>query len=115
MKLIVAIVRPNRLEVLKQELQKGGIRGLTVTSVHGAGRQRGHTEIYRGHEYEVGLVSKVKVEMAVEDFEVQKIVDIILTTSRSGVDGKIGDGKVFIMPVEEVVRIRTGEVGASAV
>jgi nitrogen regulatory protein P-II 1 len=114
MKLIIAIIQPARLEALKQELGKAGVFGLTVTGVQGAGRQKGHTEIYRGHEYEVSLVTKVKVEIAVDDFRTDAVVAAVTRAARTGEEGKIGDGKIFIVPVEEVVRIRTGEVGAAA-
>ncbi len=115
MKLIIAIIQPARLESLKTELGKEGIRGLTVTDVQGAGRQKGHTEIYRGHEYQVSLVTKVKIEVAVEDSQIDTCVDAITRAARTGQEGRIGDGKIFIVPIEEVVRIRTGEVGAAAI
>ncbi len=115
MKLITAIIQPARLEALRQSLQANGIFGMTVTDAHGVGRQRGHTEVYRGHEYEVNLVKKVKVDIAVEDHDVEKAVEYIIKAARSGIEGKIGDGKIFILPLEDVVRIRTGEVGAAAV
>ncbi len=114
MKMIMAIVQPSRFEVLKDQLGRSGVKGLTVTDAHGVGRQRGRTEVYRGHEYTVNLISKVKVEIAVEDNDVDRVIEIILKTARTGDEGKIGDGKIFVFPLEEVVRIRTGEVGAAA-
>lgn len=115
MKLITAIIQPTRLEALKQALQGQGIFGMTVTDAHGVGRQRGHTEIYRGHEYEVSLVKKAKVDIAVEDQDVDKAIDLIVSSARTGTEGKIGDGKIFVLPLEDVIRIRTGEVGEAAV
>lgn len=114
MKLVTGIIRPQRLEAVKDGLARAGVHGLTVTDVQGAGRQRGHTEIYRGHEYQVDLVAKVKVEVAVPDEQVDDVVEIILHSARSGSEGQIGDGKVFIVTVDEVVRIRTGERGDAA-
>ena len=115
MKLVSAILRPNRLEVVKQKLSEQGFHGLTVTDVQGAGRQRGHTEVYRGHEYKVDLVPKVKVEIAVPSEKVSGVVDAIAEAARSGPEGKIGDGKVFVMNIDEVIRIRTGERGVAAI
>jgi len=114
MKLVMAIIQPSRLETVKSLLNVEGISGVTVTDARGVGRQRGRTEIYRGHEYTVDLIPKVKIEIAVEDDHVDATIDAIIKGARSGVEGKIGDGKIFIMPVEEAVRIRTGEVGAAA-
>ena len=115
MKLVSTILRPGRLEAVKDQLSAGGFGGLTVTDVMGAGRQRGHTEVYRGHEYQVDLIQKVKVEIAVSDDQVQQVVDLVVSAARSGGEGKIGDGKVFVMPLEETVRIRTGERGEPAI
>ena len=114
MKLVMAIIQPSRLETVKSLLNVEGISGVTVTDARGVGRQRGRTEIYRGHEYTVDLIPKVKIEIAVEDSHVDAAIDAIIKGARSNVEGKIGDGKIFIMPVEEAVRIRTGEVGAAA-
>ena len=114
MKLVMAIIQPSRLETVKGLLNVEGISGVTVTDARGVGRQRGRTEIYRGHEYTVDLIPKVKIEIAVEDDNVDAVIDAIIKGARSGVEGKIGDGKIFVMPVEEAVRIRTGEVGAAA-
>jgi nitrogen regulatory protein PII len=115
MKLIVAIIQPTKLEVLKRELHNGGIQGMTVTDVHGVGRQRGHKEVYRGQEYEISLVPKVKVEVAVSDGSADRVVQLITNAARSGKEGKIGDGKIFVLPLEDALRIRTGEGGADAV
>lgn len=114
MKLIACILRPSRLEAVKEALNKAGIHGLTVTDVQGSGRQRGHTEIYRGHEYQVDLVRKVKVEVAVADDKVSAVVDLFVQAGRSGAEGQIGDGKVFVTALDDVVRIRTGERGEDA-
>ena len=114
MKMIVAVVQPTRIEPLKEALANLGVQGLTVSSVQGAGRQKGHTETYRGHEYEVSLIPKVKVEVAVDDELAGAVVDAMTTAARSGGEGKIGDGKIFVSPLEEVVRIRTGESGVAA-
>ncbi len=115
MKLVSAIVRPNRLEVVKEKLSEHGFHGLTVTDVQGAGRQRGHTEVYRGHEYKVDLVQKVKIEVVVPSESVNGVVEAIAEAARSGPEGKIGDGKVFVTNVDDAVRIRTGERGAAAI
>ena len=108
MKKIEAIIKPFKLDEVKDELNNVGVLGLTVTEVKGYGRQKGHTEIYRGSEYTVDFLPKVKLEIAVADDIVTKVVDAIVSASQTG---KIGDGKVFILPVEEAVRIRTGEKG----
>jgi nitrogen regulatory protein PII len=112
MKLIIAIIKPFKLEEVKEALAEAGVEGMTVTEVKGFGRQKGHTEIYRGSEYTVDFLPKVKIEVAVSDDAVAKAVDTIVKASKTG---KIGDGKVFVMPLEEVVRIRTDERGESAV
>jgi len=112
MKLIIAIVKPFKLEEVKEALASAGIEGMTVTEVKGFGRQKGHTEIYRGSEYTVDFLPKVKIEIATADELVAKAVEAI---SRSAKTGKIGDGKIFVVPLEEVVRIRTDERGDSAV
>jgi nitrogen regulatory protein P-II 1 len=112
MKLVVAIVKPHRLDEVKEALRSIGVNGLTTTDVQGFGRQRGHTEVYRGAEYQVDFVPKVKVEVLVHDDEAEHVVDTILKTARTG---KIGDGKIFVMPVDEVHRIRTGERGPDAI
>ena len=115
MKLVTAILRPNRLEVVKEQLTEAGFAGMTVTDVQGAGRQRGHTEVYRGHEYKVDLIPKVKLEIVVPDAGIDKLVELLSAAARSGPEGKIGDGKVFISALEDAVRIRTGERGEPAV
>ena len=111
MKKIEAIVKPFRLEEVKNALQEMGVTGMTVTEVKGFGRQKGHTEIYRGAEYVVEFIPKLKVEMTVAAEAVPAVVEVILTSARTG---KIGDGKIFVSDVEEVVRIRTGERGREA-
>jgi nitrogen regulatory protein P-II 1 len=111
MKLVVAVVKPFKLDEVKEALKTAGIQGMTVTEVQGFGRQRGHTEVYRGAEYTVDLVPKLRIEILVEDHLAREVVDTIIATARSG---KIGDGKVWVVPVEEVVRIRTGERGPEA-
>jgi nitrogen regulatory protein P-II 1 len=112
MKLIVAIIKPFKLEEVKQALAEIGVEGMTVTEVKGFGRQKGHTEIYRGSEYTVDFLPKVKIEIALPDELIAKAVDAIVKAAKTG---KIGDGKVFVLPVEEVVRIRTDERGDAAV
>ncbi len=112
MKLIIAIIKPFKLDEVKTGLAEVGIEGMTVTEVKGFGRQKGHTEIYRGSEYTVDFLPKVKIEIAVTDDVVNKAVDVIVKTAKSG---KIGDGKVFVLPLESVVRVRTGESGEAAV
>ena len=112
MKLVTAIVKPHRIEEVKEALRDAGVEGLTTTDVEGFGRQRGHTEVYRGAEYQVDFVPKVKVEVVVPDDEAQGVVDAIVKAARTG---KIGDGKVWITDVDQVVRIRTGEMGPDAV
>jgi nitrogen regulatory protein PII len=112
MKLVVAIVKPFKLDEVKEALRAVGVNGLTVTETQGFGRQRGHTEVYRGAEYQVDFVPKVKVEVVADDDQVQGIVDAITKSARSG---KIGDGKIFVVPAEQVIRIRTGEMGPDAI
>ena len=112
MKQITAIIKPFKLEEVREALAECGVTGLTVTEVKGFGRQKGHTEIYRGSEYTVDFLPKVKIEIAVGDEAVAKSVEAIIASARTG---KIGDGKLFVLPLEEVVRIRTDERGDSAV
>ena len=112
MKKIEAIIKPFKLDDVKEALQEAGLAGITVTEVRGFGQQRGQTELYKGAEYVVDFVPKVKIELVVEDANVQKMVDIILKTTQTG---RIGDGKIFILPVEEVIRIRTEEHGENAI
>ena len=111
MKKVEAIIKPFKLDDLKTALQELGIHGMTVTEVKGFGRQKGHAEVYRGAEYVVDFIPKVKVEAIVGDDMVDKVVDTIMTTVRTG---KIGDGKIFVLPVEKVCRIRTGETDNDA-
>jgi nitrogen regulatory protein P-II 1 len=110
-KLVVGIVKPFKLDEVKEALREIGVNGLTTTDVEGFGRQRGHTEVYRGAEYQVDFVPKVKVEVLCDDDQVQGIVDAVLKAARTG---KIGDGKIWVVPAEHVVRIRTGEMGPDA-
>ena len=112
MKLIIAIIKPFKLEEVKDALSEIGVEGMTVTEVKGFGRQKGHTEIYRGSEYTVDFLPKVKLEIAVGNELVAKTVDTIAKAAKTG---KIGDGKIFIVPIEEAVRIRTDERGAIAI
>ena len=112
MKLVVAIIKPFKLDEVKEALRSIGVNGLTVTEVQGFGRQRGHTEVYRGAEYQVDFVPKVKVEVLADEDDVQLVADAIVKTARTG---KIGDGKVWIQHVDQAWRIRTGEMGPDAV
>jgi nitrogen regulatory protein P-II 1 len=111
MKLIVAIIKPFKLEEVKEALAGIGVEGMTVTEVKGFGRQKGHTEVYRGSEYTVDFLPKVKVEIVVADEIVAKVIAAIVQSAKTG---KIGDGKVFVLPLDEAVRIRTGERGEIA-
>ena len=111
MKKIEAIIKPFQLENVKEALSKIGVRGMTVFEVRGFGRQRGHTELYRGHEYVVDLLPKVKLEILVDDVKVEEVIDQIISSAKTG---KIGDGKIFVTNVEECIRIRTGETGVDA-
>jgi nitrogen regulatory protein P-II 1 len=112
MKLLIAVIKPFKLEEVKEALAAAGIEGMTVTEVKGFGRQKGHTEIYRGSEYTVDFLPKVKIEIAVTDDMAGKAVEAIVKAAKTG---KIGDGKVFVVPLEEVVRIRTDERGDGAI
>ncbi len=112
MKKIEAIIKPFKLDDVRDALGEIGITGMTVSEVKGFGRQKGHTEIYRGAEYAVDFLPKVKIELVLPDELVERAVDTIIETARSG---KIGDGKIFILPIEEVIRIRTGETSDAAV
>ena len=111
MKLIVAIVKPFKVGDVKDALHGLGVQGLTVSEVQGFGRQRGHTEVYRGAEYTVDFVPKVRLEILVDDEESQRVVDALMAAARTG---KIGDGKVWVVPIESAYRIRTGEAGRDA-
>lgn len=112
MKLISAVVQPFRLEEVKEALRATGIQGMTVSEVRGFGRQRGHTEVYRGAEYQVDFVPKVKIEILCDDAQVERIVETIVGAARTG---QIGDGKIFVTPADQVIRIRTGEMGRDAI
>jgi len=111
MKMIMAIIKPFKLDDVREAISEIGVQGMTMTEVKGFGRQRGHTELYRGAEYVVDFLPKVKLEVAVDDDMVDRVVEAI---TKSASTGKIGDGKIFISPIEQVVRIRTGETGAEA-
>jgi nitrogen regulatory protein P-II 1 len=112
MKLIEAIIKPFKLDEVKDALNEIGITGITVSEVKGFGRQKGHTELYRGAEYVVDFIPKIKLEIAVADEMVAKVVETIENTAKTG---RIGDGKIFILPMEEAIRIRTGEKGGEAI
>ncbi|HKY61984.1 MAG TPA: P-II family nitrogen regulator [bacterium] len=112
MKKVEAIIKPFKLDAVKEALQQAGVMGLTVTEVKGFGRQKGHTELYRGAEYVVDFLPKLKLEVVVNDAEVAKVVQ---TLEQSAKTGQIGDGKIFVVPMEQVIRIRTGESGANAI
>ncbi len=112
MKQITAVIKPFKLDEVRESLAAVGVSGLTVTEVKGFGRQKGHTELYRGAEYVVDFLPKVKVELVVADDSVENAIEAIVKAARTG---KIGDGKIFVTPVEQVVRIRTGETGSDAV
>ncbi|WP_431980772.1 P-II family nitrogen regulator [Streptomyces qinglanensis] len=111
MKLITAVIKPYQLDEVKEALRAFGVQGLTVTEASGYGRQRGHTEVYRGAEYTVDLVPKVRIEVLAEDEEAEQLLEIVVKAARTG---KIGDGKVWMVPVETAVRVRTGERGPEA-
>ncbi len=112
MKKIEAIIKPFKLEDVKEALKDIGVQGLTVTEVKGFGRQKGHTELYRGAEYVIDFLPKIKLEIVVSDDQVAKVVEAVTESAKTG---KIGDGKIFIFPMDEVIRIRTGERGEDAI
>jgi nitrogen regulatory protein PII len=112
MKMVEAIVKPFKLDEVKEALTKAGVQGMTVEEVKGFGRQKGHTELYRGAEYSVDFLPKVKIQILVPDDKTAKVVEVITDSARTG---KIGDGKIFVTSVEEVIRIRTGEKGEDAI
>lgn len=112
MKKIEAILKPFKLDTVKNALNELGIKGMTVSEVKGYGRQKGHTEIYRGAEYVIDFVPKIRIDLVVDDDMVDKVVETIMNAARTG---KIGDGKIFVQPVEQVIRVRTGETGSEAV
>jgi nitrogen regulatory protein P-II 1 len=111
MKLITAVIKPFKLDDVKAALETFGVKGLTVSEASGYGRQKGHTEVYRGAEYKVDLVPKLRVEILVEDEDVDEVIDVVVKAAQTG---KIGDGKVWSVPVDTVIRVRTGEAGAEA-
>jgi nitrogen regulatory protein P-II 1 len=112
MKLVVAIIKPFRLDEVKAALLSAGIQGMTVTEVRGFGRQKGHTEVYRGAEYQIDFVPKVRLEILVDDGDAERVVQAIMEHARTG---QIGDGKLWVVPVDSVYRIRTGEAGPDAI
>jgi len=112
MKLITAIIKPFTLDQVKEAIEQLGVLGLTVSEVQGYGRQKGHTEVYRGAEYSVDFVAKVRIDLVVEDSVTDKVIDVIVQAARTG---KIGDGKVWSTPVDTIVRVRTGERGTDAI
>lgn len=111
MKLITAVIKPHKWEDVREALSAAGIAGMTVTEASGCGQQKGHTEVYRGAEYDVSLVPKVRLEVVVDEVDVEQVVE---TIARAAQTGKIGDGKVWVVPVESVVRVRTGETDEAA-
>ena len=112
MRLITAVIKPYKLEDVRAALAEIGVQGMTVTEVKGFGRQKGHTELYRGAEYVIDFLPKAKIEIAVEAARVDQVVEAILQAARTG---KIGDGKIFVAPLEQVIRVRTGETGKAAI
>lgn len=112
MKLVTAIIKPFKLDDVREALSEVGVQGITVTEVKGFGRQKGHTELYRGAEYVVDFLPKIKLEIAIDDDKVDSVIDAI---TRAAATGKIGDGKIFVSSLEQVIRIRTGETGSEAV
>jgi len=115
MKKVEAIIQPFRLEAVKEALNQVGVSRMTVSDVQGFGRQKGHTDVFRGQEYEINFIRKVKLEIVVNDDFLDVTLDTLLKTARSESGGKIGDGKIFVLPIEEVIRVRTGERGGAAV
>ncbi len=111
MKLVTAVIKPHKLDDVKSALEAFGVQGMTVSEANGYGRQRGHTEVYRGAEYTVDLVPKVRLEIIVDDVDAADIVDVIVKAAQTG---RIGDGKVWVLPVDDVARVRTGERGLDA-
>jgi nitrogen regulatory protein PII len=111
MKYVIAVIQPHRLDAVREALSGIGVRGLTVSEVRGFGRQKGQTEIYRGAEYSMHYVPKLKLEIAVDDSIADSVIDVIAQAARSG---RIGDGKIFVLPLEGAMRVRTGEMGADA-
>ncbi len=111
MKLVVAVLKPFKVDDVKEVLKNVGVQGVTLTESQGFGRQRGHTEVYRGAEYEVDFVPKIRIEVLVDDTQADEVVDAIVSSAATG---KIGDGKVWVLPLETIVRVRTGERGSDA-
>ena len=111
MKLVTAVIKPHKWEDVREALETFGVAGMTVSEVSGYGRQKGHTEVYRGAEYDIALVPKIRIEIVVDDADVDSVVDTVVNAAQTG---RIGDGKVWVSPVETVVRVRTGEQDASA-
>ena len=111
MKLVTAVIKPHKWEDVRSALEMVGVTGMTVSEVSGYGRQKGHTEVYRGAEYDIALVPKIRLEIVVDDADVAEVVDTIVSTSRTG---RIGDGKVWVVPVDSVVRVRTGDQDEAA-
>lgn len=114
MKYVIAIIQPSRLEAVKEALSKIEVFRLTVSDAQGIGRQKGHTEVYRGHEYQINFVKKVKLEIALDDQYLEQTIQAITDAARTGKEGKIGDGKIFVLPLEDAIRIRTRERGVEA-
>lgn len=112
MKKIESIIKPFKLDEVKDAISELGIKGMTVSEVKGFGRQKGHTELYRGAEYVVDFLPKIKIELVVKDEDVSKVVEAIINAAKTG---RIGDGKIFVMPIDEIIRIRTGETGENAI
>ena len=111
MKLVTAVIKPHQLDAVKEALHAMGVSGMTVSEVQGYGRQKGHTEVYRGAEYTVEFLPKIRVDVLIDEIDAEKVVDAVVAASRTG---KIGDGKVWVTSVEEVIRVRTGERGLDA-
>jgi nitrogen regulatory protein P-II 1 len=111
MKLLTAIVKPHKVDDVKEALTAAGVNGMTITQAHGFGRQRGHTEVYRGAEYKVDFLPKVRIEVVVDDGDAERLIDVVVAAAQTG---KIGDGKIWVTPVDSIVRIRTGEMAADA-
>lgn len=112
MKLVTAIIKPHQLDEVKEALETFGVSGMTISEASGYGRQRGHSEVYRGAEYTVDFVPKIRLEVVVDDIDAPDVIDVILKSAQTG---RIGDGKIFVSNIEEVVRIRTGETGTDAI
>ena len=111
MKKIEAVIRPFRIDDVREALAEIGVKGMTLTEVKGYGRQKGHTELYRGSEYQIDFLPKIKLEVIVSDSAAEKVIETIMTAARTG---QVGDGKIFVSPVEDVIRVRTGESGEDA-